>query len=120
MVCAVGASSEVVEVEEYLFHPRRAAGRHADEGLHARCRLVVRRSKSTTNVLVVENLDLEGEVLLQVLYYHHQERQLYAQGLLRVGRARYKRSATHTYIYIHTWTLRYKDTQKALLMHKDM
>ena len=50
--------------------------------------LVVRSTESSAHVLVVQHLDFEGEVLLQVLDDHHQERQLDAERLLRVRRAR--------------------------------
>ena len=50
--------------------------------------MVVRCSKATANVFIVQNLNLEGEVLLKVLDDHDQERQLDAERLLGVGGAR--------------------------------
>ena len=50
--------------------------------------LVVGGAEPSAHVLVVQHLDFEGEVLLQVLDDHHQEGQLDAKRLLRVGRAR--------------------------------
>jgi hypothetical protein len=49
--------------------------------------LVVGRPEPPADVLVVQHLDLEGEVLLEVLDDHHQEGQLDPQRRLRVCRA---------------------------------
>jgi len=62
-------------------------GHRANEGLHSCRRLIVGSAEPTTNVLIVQNLDFEGEILLQVLDDHHQERQLDSQGGLRLRRA---------------------------------
>ena len=61
-------------------------GHGADEGLDARRRLVVGGTEPTSDVLIIQNLNLEGEVLVHVLKDHHQEGQLDAQGLLGIGR----------------------------------
>ena len=58
----------------------------ADERLHTSRTLVVGSSESTTHTLVIQYLDLEGEVFLQVLNDHDQERKLDGQGLLWVKR----------------------------------
>lgn len=55
------------------------------ERLHSRRALIVRRAESSTDVLVVEDLYLEGEVLLEILEYHDEERQFDTQRLLRLG-----------------------------------
>jgi len=55
--------------------------------------LVVGGAEAPAHVLVVQNLHLEAEVLLQVLYYHNQERQLDAERLLRVRWAGHVRGA---------------------------
>jgi len=55
--------------------------------------LVVGGAEAPAHVLVVQNLHLEAEVLLQVLYYHNQERQLDAERLLRVRGAGHVRGA---------------------------
>ena len=49
---------------------------------------VTRCAEATPDVLVVQNHDLEGEVLLQILEDHHEEGELDAQRLVRVGGAR--------------------------------
>jgi hypothetical protein len=50
--------------------------------------LVVRCSEATADVLIVQYLNLESEVLLKIFDDHDQKRQLDAESLLRVGRAR--------------------------------
>lgn len=65
IVGSVGSASEIRQVEldlvPALIEPH---GHGADEGLDSRCALVVRRAESTSNVLVIEYLNFEGEVLL--------------------------------------------------------
>ena len=46
--------------------------------------LIVRSSKSTPNIFIIQDLHFEGEVLLHVLDDHDQVRQLYSQGLLSI------------------------------------
>ena len=49
--------------------------------------LIVGCSETTTNVFIVQNLNLESEILLKVLDDHDQERQLDAERLLGISRA---------------------------------
>ena len=58
----------------------------ADERLDSSGALIVGSAKSSADILVVQHLDLKGEVLLQVLYNHDQERKLYPQCLVRISR----------------------------------
>lgn len=65
------------------------AHRHsADERLHTGGALVVGSPESSANVLIVQHLHLKREVLLEVLEYHDQERELDAEGLTGIGWAR--------------------------------
>lgn len=50
--------------------------------------LIVASPETPSNVLVIQNLNLEAEVLLQILYQHDQERQFDAQSFGWVSRAR--------------------------------
>ena len=88
VVSAVGPACEVAEVELYLVPALvQSHGHGADEGLDPGGALVVGGPEPASYVLVVQDLHLEGEVLLQVLDYHHQEGQLDPQGLTRRGGA---------------------------------
>ena len=49
--------------------------------------MIVGRSETTTNIFIIQHLNLESEVLLKVLDDHDQERQLDAERLLWIGRA---------------------------------
>lgn len=60
-------------------------GHGTDEGLDSSRALVVAGTEATSHILVVQDLHLEGEVLLQVLDDHDQKGQLDAQRFLRVG-----------------------------------
>ena len=64
----------------------KSHGHGANERLDSGGRLIVRGSESSSYALVIEYLHLEGEVLLQVLDDHDQERELNGQGLLWVER----------------------------------
>ncbi len=67
IVCAVGSSSEVTQVELDLVPTFIQTHRHcADEGLHSGRALVVRSSETTSHILVIKHLHFEGEVLLQL------------------------------------------------------
>ena len=108
VVCAISAAREVGEVELDLVPALIQSHRHsADErfdacgGLHGWVRewrhqrgknggadLVVGCSEATADVLIVQYLNLESEVLLKIFDDHDQKRQLDAESLLRVGRAR--------------------------------
>ena len=74
IVGTVSSSGEIRQVELNLIPALIKSHRHgADERLDTSGRLIVGSSESTTHVLVIEYLDLEGEVLLQVLDDHDQE-----------------------------------------------
>ena len=88
VVGSVSSASEVTQVELDLVPALVQSHWHrADEGLHSGGALVVGGPEATTDVLVVEDLDFEGEVLLEVLDDHDEEGQLDAESLVRVGRA---------------------------------
>ena len=88
VVGTVGSPGEVRQVELDLVPALvQTHGHGTDEGLDSGGRLVVGSSESPPDALVVQNLHLEGEVLLQVLDDHDQEGQLDGQGLLGVKRS---------------------------------
>ena len=88
VVGPVGSPGEVGQVELDLVPALVQSHRHrADEGLHSGGGLVVTRSESSPDVLVIQDLDLECEIFLHVLHDHHEVGQLDAQRLLRVRRA---------------------------------
>jgi len=88
IVGTVSSSGEIRQVELNLIPALIKSHRHgADERLDTGGRLIVGSSESTTHVLVIEYLDLEGEVLLQVLDDHDQEGKLDGEGLLLVNGA---------------------------------
>ncbi len=65
VVRTVGSAGEVTQVELNLVPALiQSHGHGADEGLHSGRALVVRRAETTSNVLVVQYLYLEGEVFL--------------------------------------------------------
>jgi len=67
VVGAVRTASEVGQVELDLVPALVQTHRHrADERLHSGRRLVVRRTESASNVLIVQNLHLESEVLFEL------------------------------------------------------
>ena len=85
VVGSVSSSREIRQVELNLIPTLiQSHGHRTDEWLHSSRRLVVGGSESTSNALIVENLNLEGEILLQVLDDHDQERKLDGKGLLWV------------------------------------
>ena len=49
--------------------------------------MIVAGTEPSTDILVIQDLDLEGEVLLQILNDHDEEGELNAEGLVRIGRA---------------------------------
>ena len=88
VVSTVGSSGEIRQVELDLIPSFiKSHGHGTDEWLDSGGRLVVRGSEPSSNLLVVQDLDLEGEVFLQVLDDHDQEGQLNSQGLLWVKRS---------------------------------
>ena len=67
IVCPVGSPGEVGQVELNLIPALvKSHGHGADEGLDTRRRLIVGGAETTAHVLVIEDLDFEGEVLLQL------------------------------------------------------
>ena len=67
VVSTVGTSSEVWQVELDLVPALvKSHGHGADERLHTGGALIVWGTEATSNVLVVEDLDLKGEVLFQL------------------------------------------------------
>jgi len=88
VVCSVGAACEIRQIELDLVPSIIQSHRHrTDERLHPRRRLVVARSETPLDILIVQYLNLKCEVLLQILDDHDEEGQLDAQGLLRISRA---------------------------------
>jgi len=86
VVGTVSTAGEVRKIELNLVPSFiQSHGHGTDEGLHASCRLVVRRPESSAHVLVVKNLHLKGEVLLQILDDHHKEGKFDAEGALRIS-----------------------------------
>ena len=86
VVGTVGTAGEIGQVELNLVPALiESHGHGADERLDTSGRLIVGSSESTTHVLVIEYLDLEGEVLLQVLDDHDQEGKLDSKGLLGIN-----------------------------------
>ena len=59
-------------------------GHRADERLDTRCRLVIGGTEASAHVLVIQHLHLEGEVLLQVLDDHNEERKLELEKLKKI------------------------------------
>ena len=87
VVGTVSSSGEIRQIELNLIPSLIKSHRHgANERLDSGGRLIVRGSESSSYALVIEYLHLEGEVLLQVLNDHDQERKLNGQGLLWVKR----------------------------------
>ena len=83
VVGTVGTSGEIRQVELNLIPTLiKTHGHGADERLDTGGGLVVGGTESSADVLVIEDLDLEGEVLLQVLDDHDEEGKLDGKGLL--------------------------------------
>ena len=88
VVGTVGTAGEVRQVELDLIPSLiKSHGHCANEWLDSCCRLIVGGSESSSNTLIIQNLNLESEVLLQVLDDHDQERKLDGKGLLWVERS---------------------------------
>jgi len=85
VVGTIGPSGEIGQVELNLIPALIKSHWHcANEWLDSGSGLIVGGSESTSNALIIEDLHLEGEVLLQVLDDHDQERKLDGKGLLWV------------------------------------
>ena len=77
VVGTIGPSGEIGQVELNLIPALIKSHWHcANEWLDSGGGLIVGGSESTSNALVIEDLHLKGEVLLQVLDDHDQERKL--------------------------------------------
>ena len=86
VVCAIGSPCEVGQVELDLIPTIIQTHRHcAYEGLHTGGRLVVGCSESPTNVLIVQHLNLKGEVLFEIFDDHDKKGKLDAKGLAWVS-----------------------------------
>ena len=67
VVGTVGTTGEIRQVELNLIPAFvETHGHGADERLHTGSGLIVRSAETTAHVLVIQNLHLEGEVLLQL------------------------------------------------------
>mmetsp|Transcript_86266 Transcript_86266/g.230391 ORF Transcript_86266/g.230391 Transcript_86266/m.230391 type:complete len:215 (-) Transcript_86266:59-703(-) len=89
VVRAVGTTGEVGKVKLNLVPALVEPHRHgADERLHTSGGLIVGCSEASTNVLVIKNLNFEGEIFLQILDDHNQEGKLNAECFLWIGRTR--------------------------------
>ena len=67
VVCAIRSPREIGQVELDLVPALIQSHWHcADKGFDSRCRLVVGGPEAPANILVVENLNFEGKVLLQL------------------------------------------------------
>lgn len=77
VIGTVGSSGEIRQVELNLIPSFIKSHRHgANKWLDSGSGLIVGGSESSSNTLIIQNLDLEGEVFLQVLNDHDQERKL--------------------------------------------
>ena len=77
VIGTVGSSGEIRQVELNLIPSLIKSHRHgANKWLDSGSGLIVGGSESSSNTLIIQNLDLEGEVFLQVLNDHDQERKL--------------------------------------------
>ena len=67
IVASIGPSCEIWQIELDLIPPLIQPHWHgADEGLHSCGRLVVWGSKSSSDILVVQNLNFEGEIFFEL------------------------------------------------------
>jgi len=86
VIGSVCTASEVREIKLDLIPTFvESHGHGTDEWLDTCSGLVIGGSEAATNVLVVKDLYFKGEVLLEILYDHHEEGQLDAQSFLWVG-----------------------------------
>eukprot|EP00401_Gymnodinium_catenatum_P042891 CAMPEP_0117483530 /NCGR_PEP_ID=MMETSP0784-20121206/13984_1 /TAXON_ID=39447 /ORGANISM="" /LENGTH=218 /DNA_ID=CAMNT_0005278063 /DNA_START=53 /DNA_END=709 /DNA_ORIENTATION=- len=85
VVRPVGTPREVRQIELDLVPTLvQTHGHRADEGLDTGGALVVRRAETASDLLVVQDLDLEREVLLEILDDHDEEGQLDPERLVRI------------------------------------
>lgn len=92
-LCVIGSISPPGEVGQVELNLVPAViephGHGADEGLHPRRALIITCSKPPANIFIIQNLDLKGEVFLEVFNDHHQKGEFDPQGLLGVCGACY-------------------------------
>jgi len=87
VVGAIGTTREIGKIELDLVPTLVESHGHCTyERLHAGGGLVIRSAESAADILVIQHLNLKGEVLLQILDDHHQERKLDTECLLRISR----------------------------------
>jgi len=85
VVGTIGAASEIRQIELDLVPSFiEAHGHGTDEGLHASRGLVVGRAETTTDVLVIEDLNLKSEILFEILDDHDQEGELDTECLVGI------------------------------------
>ena len=88
IVGSVCTAREIGEIELNLVPSLiKPHGHGAYKWLHSRGGLVVRCPEAPAHILVIEHLHLKGEVLLEVLDDHDEERKLDAKCLLAIGGA---------------------------------
>ena len=88
VVGTIGSPGEIRQVELNLIPSLIESHWHcANEWFYTSCWLVVWGSESTSHLLVIQHLHLEGEVFLQVFNDHDEERQLDGKCLLWVKRS---------------------------------
>ena len=88
IVCTVSSSCEIRQVELNLVPALIQSHWHGtDEWLDSGGRLIVGGSESSSDTLVIQNLNFEGEVFLKVLDDHDQERKLDGKSFLWVERS---------------------------------
>jgi len=84
----VGTAGEIGQVELDLVPTLvQSHGHGTNKRFHTRRRLIIRSAESSSDILIVQNLHLEGEVFLQIFDDHHKKRKLDAQSLFRIRRA---------------------------------
>ncbi len=82
VVGSVGPSREIAQVKLNLVPAFIHSHRHStNDRRHTSGGLVVRGPKPSSNVLIIQHLDLEGEILLEVLNDHDQEGKLDSESL---------------------------------------
>jgi len=75
VICTVYTSCKIRQIELNLIPSFiQSHGHCTDERLDARCTLIIGSPEPSPDVLVVENLNFKGEILLQVFDDHYQKR----------------------------------------------
>ena len=85
IVCTISSPGEIGQVELNLIPTFiQSHGHCTNEWLDSCCTLIVGSSESSSYALVIQYLHFEGEIFLQVLDDHDEERQLDGERLLGV------------------------------------